>query len=416
MRGLWFLVILIFIEIYAFKGLRVMSIGMEPVWRRTISILYWMTTLITYCGFFYLFFKVRADGLHSVRAYSWFNIVVGVALLFITTKLVFSAFHLFNDIINWVKILYSKLTAPPVSEVHEGMTRVQFFNQVGLGLAAAWAGTMIYGMTKGKFSYRVLSEKLRFADLPKSFDGMRIVQISDMHLGSFNQDFEDVQKGFDLINSLDADYIFFTGDMVNNFSDEAEPWVERLKGLKARHGKFSILGNHDYGDYAMRDNPVAKGKSLQRLTEIHAEAGFKLMRNEHVYLERDGERIALLGCENWGIGFQQYGDLNKTLIATNQEDFKILLSHDPTHWQEKVLGKENIALTLSGHTHGAQMGLELPQFGIKFSPVSLRYKRWGGLYTENNQHLYINRGFGYIGFPGRVGMAPEITLIELNRA
>lgn len=414
--GWWFLVILVFLEIYAFKGLRVMSVGMEPVWRRTISIIYWLTTIATYGGFIYLMMKARTDGLHSVRAYSWFNIVVGMALLFITTKLLFSTFHLINDIVNWVKILYEKISSPPVSETHEGMTRVQFFNQVGLGLAAAWAGTMIYGMTKGKFSYRVLSEKLSFADLPKAFDGLRIVQISDMHLGSFNEDFEDVQRGFDLINSLDADYIFFTGDMVNNFSEEAEPWIERLNNLKARHGKFSILGNHDYGDYAMRDNPIEKAKSLQRLIQIHKEAGFRLLRNENVFLEKDGERIALLGSENWGLGFQQYGDLKKTMSGTSENDFKILLSHDPTHWQEHVLGKENIALTLSGHTHGAQMGLELPQLGIKFSPVSLRYKRWGGLYTEGVQHLYINRGFGYLGFPGRVGMAPEITLIEFRKA
>jgi len=416
MRGLWFLAILLFIELYAFKGLRVMSVGIDPFWRRTISILYWLTTLITYGGMFYIITKARAEGLHSDRAYLWFNIVAGSAILFITTKLLFGAFHLFNDIANGLKFIFSKLSAPPVSQTHEGITRVQFFNQLGLGVAAVWAGTMLYGMTKGKFGYRVLSENLSFTDLPNSFDGMRIVQISDMHLGSFNQDFEDVQKGFDLINSLDADYIFFTGDLVNNFSDEAEPWIDKLRSLKARYGKYSILGNHDYGDYAMRDKPVEKAKSFNRLTEIHGEAGFQLLRNEHVFLERNGQRIALLGSENWGMGFHQYGDLEKTMQGTAEDDFKILLSHDPTHWQEKVLGKENIALTLSGHTHGAQMGLELPQFGIKFSPISLRYKRWGGLYTEGRQYLYINRGFGFLGFPGRVGMAPEITLMELHRA
>ncbi len=416
MRGLWIIVVLIFIELYAFKGVRVMSVGMEPVWRRTISVLYWLTTIATYAGFFIILFRSRTEGVHGVKAYTWMNMAVGVALLFITVKLLFGSFHLINDLVNGVKFIWTKLTATPTSDTHEGMTRVQFFNQLGLGVAAAWAGTMLYGMYKGKFSYRVMTETLTFDNLPKAFDGMRIVQVSDMHLGSFNGDFEDVQKGFDLINSLDADYVFFTGDLVNNFSDEAEPWIERLKGITARHGKYSILGNHDYGDYAMGNNPTAKAQSFNRLTQIHGEAGFKLLRNENVIIEKDGQRLALLGCENWGVGFHQYGDLDKTLQGTNQDDFKILLSHDPTHWQEKVIGKQNIALTLSGHTHGAQMGLELPQFGIKFSPVSLRYKRWGGLYTEGKQHLYINRGFGYIGFPGRVGMAPEITLIELKTA
>jgi predicted MPP superfamily phosphohydrolase len=416
MRGLWVIIVLLFIEIYAFKGLRSMTIGMDPLWRKVISVVFWLTTVITYGGFLYFVQRARTGGSADMKIYGLMNIVVATALLFISLKLLFGTFHLLNDVVNGIKFLWTKVSAPPVSEVHEGMSRVQFFNQLGLGVAAAWAGTMLYGITRGKFNYRVMEETLAFPHLPASFDGLRIVQISDMHLGSFNRDFDSVQKGFDKISALEADYVFFTGDLVNNFSDEAEPWVDRLKGIKARHGKFAILGNHDYGDYAMSDNPEAKARSLNRIVEIFHEAGFRLLRNENVTLERNGERIALLGSENWGVGFHQYGDLEKTMQGVNPNDFMILLSHDPTHWQEQVIGKVPAALTLAGHTHGAQMGLELPQFGIKLSAARIRYKRWGGLYREGNQYLYINRGFGYIGFPGRIGMSPEITLLELKKA
>ncbi len=410
------LVLLTFIEVYAFMGLRNLMVNLDPMWRRVWTVLYWLTTFLVYACIVYMMIRwsQRHDG-QVDRNYGMLNFFVGFFLLCLTTKLLFSTFHLLNDVTRFGKWAYVRITEKPDAEPHEGMTRVQFFNQMGLGVAALWAGTMLYGMTKGKYAYRVLSETLTFPDLPEAFDGMRIIQISDMHLGSFREAFDDVQPGFDLINSLNPDYIFFTGDMVNNFADEAEPWIDRLKGLKANYGKFSILGNHDYGDYAMGDRPVEKAKSQQRLFEIHAESGFQLLRNQNVKLERNGQSIRLLGSENWGVGFHQYGDLNKTLEGASNEEFKILLSHDPTHWSEHVLGKHNIHLTLSGHTHGAQMGLELPQFGIKFSPVSIRYKRWGGLYSENNQHLYINRGFGFLGFPGRIGMAPEITLIEFKR-
>lgn len=415
MRGFWVIVVLLFVEIYAFKGLRSMTVGMEPLWRKLITATFWLTTIVTYGGFFYMVQRARTGTSAEMKVYGLMNVVVATALLFISVKLLFALFHLINDLVNGIKFLWTKVAAPPVSEAHEGMTRVQFFNQLGLGIAAAWAGTMLYGITRGKFNYRVIKETLSFPHLPSSFDGLRIVQISDMHLGSFNEDFESVQKGFDMISDLDADYVFFTGDLVNNFSDEAEPWVERLKGIKARYGKFAILGNHDYGDYAMRHNPEAKARSLNRIAEIYKEAGFRLLRNENVMLERNGERIAIVGSENWGVGFHQYGDLEKATRGVNTDDFIILLSHDPTHWQEHVIGKVPAALTLSGHTHGAQMGLELPQFGIKLSAAQIRYKRWGGLYQEGNQYLYINRGFGYIGFPGRIGMSPEITLIELKK-
>ena len=416
MRLLLTLLLFSGIELYAFKGLRMSLASFDPFWRKTILIAFWSTTVIAYGTIVFMMFNWTArHEWQGSRSYSLFNFAVGFFIIAVTTKLIFGTFHLVNDLANGMKWVAMKFFTQPESEPHEKMTRIQFFNQMGLGVAAVWAGSMIYGVTRGKFGYRVLSERIVFPDLPEAFDGVRIVQISDMHLGSFNEAFDDVQPGFDLINSLDADYVFFTGDMVNNFANEAEPWVERLAGIQAKGGKFSILGNHDYGDYAMGNKPELKKQSQERLFEIHKEAGFRLLRNENVLLERDGQSIRLLGSENWGLGFHQHGDLAKTMEGVTNEEFKILLSHDPTHWSEQVIGQTNIALTFSGHTHGAQMGVELPQFGIKLSPVSVRYKRWGGLYQEGSQYLYINRGFGFLAFPGRVGMAPEITLIELAR-
>jgi hypothetical protein len=416
MRFVVMLLLFVVIELYAFKGLRMMTAGIDPMWKRIFTWVFWISTFICYGLMLTVMMKwsQRHDP-NVVRTYNLFNFTVGFFIVTVSTKLIFGSFHLVNDLFNLGKWAIAEIFIKPTSESHERMTRSQFFNQAGLGVAALWAGSLLYGITRGKYAFRVIEQKLEFADLPEAFDGLRVVHISDMHLGSFREDFDEVQKGFDLINSLDADYVFFTGDMVNNYADEAEPWIDRLKGISARFGKFSVLGNHDYGDYAMGDLPEMKLRSQQRLAEIHAESGFRLLKNENVKVEKDGQSMRILGCENWGLGFHQYGDLDKTLEGSQDDEFKILLSHDPTHWSEHVYGKHNIALTLSGHTHGAQMGIELPQFGIKFSPVSLRYKRWGGLYNEANQYLHINRGFGFLAFPGRVGMAPEITLIELKR-
>jgi len=286
-----------------------------------------------------------------------------------------------------------------------------------LAASAFMFGSMLYGMTRGKYAYRILSEKISFPDLPEAFRGARIVQISDLHLGSFQDGGHDeVAEAVAMINELEPDYIFFTGDLVNFYAKEAESWISVFSQLKAKQGKYSIFGNHDYADYVHWDSDQDKGRNMQRLREIHGEMGFDLMTNEHRWLLKDGDRIALLGMENWGLGFAQYGNLHKTMEGVDENAFKILLSHDPTHWESEVMGKKNIHLTFSGHTHGAQFGLELPSLGIKFSPSEIRYKRWGGLYREGSQYLYVNRGFGFLAFPGRVGMPPEITCIDLDKA
>ena len=251
--------------------------------------------------------------------------------------------------------------------------------------------------------------------MPKAFDGYRLTQISDIHAGSFD-DVEKVKYAVNLINEQQSDVILFTGDMVNNKAEELEPFMTIFDKLKAKDGVFSILGNHDYGDYVTWESEEAKRKNLENLKILEKRLGFDLLLNESRYLEKDGERIALIGVENWGIvGFKQAGDLKVASAGIKKDDFKILLSHDPTHWEKQVLKDDyHYHLTLSGHTHGMQFGIEIPGW-IKWSPIKWRYKYWAGIYQINGEYINVNRGFGYLAFPGRVGVWPEITVIELKK-
>ncbi len=258
---------------------------------------------------------------------------------------------------------------------------------------------------------------MSFANLPAWADGLRIVHISDIHIGSFFNNHDAVQRGIDMVNELKPDLILFTGDMVNNYADELVGWEDTLSKLNARLGKFSILGNHDYGDYVTWPNAEVRAENIEKLKQYHKKIGFRLLLNEKVnFGAENDESIEILGVENWGLGgFSQYGKLSEAMKDSDEKKFQILLSHDPSHWDAEVMGKTSIEITLSGHTHGMQFGVEIPGI-IKWSPVKYRYPRWGGLYTVGKQHLYVNRGFGYIGFPGRVGMPPEITFFELQKA
>lgn len=270
----------------------------------------------------------------------------------------------------------------------------------------------IDGIIFGKYRHTVRKVKLRFKNLPESFKGYKIVQISDVHSGSFFNPLK-LQKAIDLINEQDADVVLFTGDMVNNYADEFKPFIPLFKSIKAKDGKFSILGNHDYGDYGAWNSREEKAQNIPTLKNYQAEAGFKMLRNENIALEKNGEKIYLLGVENWGIKpFPQYGDLDKALKGVPEDAIKVLMSHDPTHFDEVVKKhKTNVHLTLSGHTHGMQFGLDLKN--IKWSPVKFKYKKWADLYESEGKYLYVNRGFGVIAYPGRVGINPEITVIEL---
>lgn len=293
-------------------------------------------------------------------------------------------------------------------------SRRRFVSLIGMGVAAIPFAGMIYGMLWGRYNYRVVKHTLYFDDLPEAFDGYRVVHISDIHSGSFDNA-EKVQYGIDMINAQHADVIFFTGDLVNNKAEEMRPWIAHFKQLHAKDGVYSVLGNHDYGDYVQWDSPDEKAKNLETLKQIHQQLGFCLLNNESVFLSRGQQRIAVLGVENWGQGFVKKGNLKQALSQVDKKDFKILLSHDPTHWQYEVLKDPNfIHLTLSGHTHGMQFGIEIPGV-IKWSPAGWRYKYWGGVYKEKDRYINVNRGFGYLAFPGRVGMPPEITVIELKK-
>ena len=302
------------------------------------------------------------------------------------------------------------------SEHKANVPRRTFISIAGQASAGLLLGAFAHGMTFGRRGYHVRRYDVPMSNLPEALDGVRIVQISDAHLGSFLNQFDTVEPGLKMVRELKPDLLCFTGDLVNDHSDEAEPWISRFRELEGRYGKFSILGNHDYADYARRTDEERE-TIRSRTKAIHGEMGFDLLLNEHRVVEINGEQLLLLGVENWGRGFRQSGDLDAARNGTLSELPTVLLSHDPTHWEEKVMGdKAPVELTLSGHTHGMQMGLEIPSLGIKLSPSRLRYKRWGGLYTEGGQHLHVNRGFGVLGFPGRIGMPPEITELTLRKA
>jgi len=293
--------------------------------------------------------------------------------------------------------------------------RRKLISQIAIGLAAIPFASLLYGMFRGKYNFKVLSYKLEYDDLPEAFEGFKIAQISDIHSGSFDSP-KKVQYGVDLVNAQDADVVFFTGDLVNNRAEEILPWIQTFKKINAKHGVYSILGNHDYGDYSPWESPEAKKKNMEDLKKAQKKMSWDLLLNESRFIEKQGQRIAILGVENWGSGgFKKAGDLNKALSNVAAEDFKILMSHDPSHWEAEVIPHPfNIHLTLSGHTHGMQFGIEIPGW-VKWSPIKWRYKQWAGIYEKLNQRLNVNRGFGYLAYPGRVGIWPEVTVITLNR-
>ncbi len=293
-------------------------------------------------------------------------------------------------------------------------SRRKFIGQLALGIAAIPFISILYGVTKGKYNFKVLKYTLHFDDLPAAFDGYQISQISDIHSGSFDNK-EKIEYAVDLVNKQASDVIMFTGDLVNSASKEMRPWKSTFSKLKAPDGVFSILGNHDYGDYTRWPSEEAKAENFQELLDIQKEMGFDLLRNESRFIEKEDARLAIIGVENWGKGFKQKGDLALASSKVDTNDFKILLSHDPSHWQYEVVKDPNqYHLTLSGHTHGMQFGIEIPGV-VKWSPIKWRYKYWAGIYEKAGQYINVNRGFGFLAFPGRVGIWPEISVITLKK-
>ncbi len=360
-------------------------------------------------GNFIFQFVSSSEGrvLSPIKSYAF-----GFLLAYMSLNLILVIILLGEDIFRGSAGLYGKLVS---KQQFDFSTRRKFISQVALGLAAIPFTSLLYGMYRGKYNFKVLKYTLHFEDLPSAFDGYRITQISDIHSGSFDNK-EKIEYAVDLINEQKSDVLLFTGDLVNNKATEMLPWKETFGRLKAKDGKFSVLGNHDYGDYVDWNSAEEKAQNLEDLKTIQKDIGFDLLLNESRYLEKDGQRLALVGVENWGKGgFKKAGDLGKASEHIQSDDFKILMSHDPSHWDEKVLNDPyHYHLTLSGHTHGMQFGIEIPGW-IKWSPSKWRYKHWAGIYTELGQHINVNRGFGYLGYPGRVGIWPEITVIELKK-
>jgi len=402
--------ILLLLDGYVFKGLSLLLTSTQNPWRLVIKLFYWALSLLLLFQLINIFTHLDDFRINRPESFRFWS---GIFFVFLISKLVFISFHLVDDLI-WIfkKVVYL-FSSKSTNFSGKSIDRSIFITQLGLVVSAFFLSSFTYGVIKGRYAFQIFKEKIKFSNLPKAFDGLRIVQISDLHLGSFVTDFEEVSPAIAMINDLKPDLILFTGDMVNVHASEAEPWIEMFSKLKAKYGMYSVFGNHDYCDYG-KYSPQEKAKSIQRLKEIHQEMGFTLLEDEHCYIQRNDQKIALVGMHNWGKDFHKVGDLNKSLEGLPDNYFKILLSHDPSLWEETVKGKLNIDLTLSGHTHGMQMGVEIPFLNLKWSPVKWRYKRWAGLYNVGKNYIYINRGFGFLGFPGRVGIKPEITLLELH--
>ena len=407
----WMIALLMFLlDLYVFQAVKTVANHQSDKARMMISVVYWIVSALTLAALL-LFPYVQALQTSVIFRNYVFAILVGLFL----AKLIGSLFFLSDDIRRFFYWIY--LTIAPNKSVATdseggGIPRSVFMSWLGLGIGGTLFGSLLYGFGN-KYKYRLQKIPLAFPHLPASFKGLKIIHISDIHSGSFN-DIAAVSKGVDMILQQKPDLILFTGDLVNDRATEMKPYMHVFNRLKAPLGVYSSLGNHDYGDYVSWPNPEAKAANLQSLKEVHAELGWRLLMNEHVILEKAGERIALLGIENWGAKgrFPKYGKMHEAHPGTENIPFKILLSHDPSHWDAEVKVKyPDVDLMLAGHTHGMQFGIENPYF--KWSPVQWMYKQWAGLYESGNQKLYVNRGYGFIGYPGRVGILPEITLLEL---
>jgi predicted MPP superfamily phosphohydrolase len=406
-----FISIMLLLDTYIFQVVRSVCQNISPKARTIIYVIYWGITVLAVAGFL-LFVFTDADLLpRKLRTYM-FATILGLFM----AKFVGLVFFLLDDLrrlIQWTagKLFYNNTEVE--TSVGDGISRSAFLSWLGLAAGGGLFTTLIYGYSN-KYNYKVKNIQLAYDNLPAGFKGMKILQISDIHSGSF-MDKKAVQHGIDMILAQNADIILFTGDLVNDKATEMKDYMDVFNQLKAPMGVYSTLGNHDYGEYVSWPNGgITKAQNLENVKKIHGELGWRLLMNEHVILKRNGDEIALLGIENWSAKarFPKHGRMDLAYPGTEKYPFKILMSHDPSHWDAQVKPDySDIDLTLSGHTHGMQFGIEIP--GFKWSPVQYMYQEWAGLYEDAKQKLYVNRGFGFIGYPGRVGIMPEITVIEL---
>ena len=392
-------------DFYAFQSFR--SLTKNPI----AILIYSIATLIILGNIVYQ--SVNFD--RSIGISSGFYSAFALFILFYIPKLILIVFVFGEDIFRLFEGIYNYFISNKITSNDSFFNgRRKFISQIALGVASIPFISILYGITKGKYNYKILTYTLFFDDLPVEFDGYKITQISDIHSGSFDNKAK-VEYGVKLINDQKSDVIMFTGDLVNSKTSEINPWKSTFSKLKAKDGVFSVLGNHDYGDYVKWPTEEAKKDNFSEMLKSQKEMGFKLLLNESRYIEKKDSRLAIIGVENWGKGFSKKGNLKKAISNIKSNDFKILLSHDPSHWEYEVLKeKMHFQLTLSGHTHGMQFGIEIPGL-IKWSPAKWRYKFWAGLYERAGQYLNVNRGFGYLAFPGRVGIWPEISVITLKK-
>jgi predicted MPP superfamily phosphohydrolase len=404
LRWLIFISIYTLIDIYAFQAIKTLT---RNPW---VAIGYILASIIVLGVLIYqLSFSGSARLMMGGKMY-----IFGFFLTLLAPKLLLIVFMFGEDIFRVIAGLFSKLGIVDNGTGLHIPSRRKFISTIALGAAAIPFVSLLYGMSHGKYNYKVLKYALEFDDLPEAFDGFTITQISDIHSGSFTNA-EKVKYAVDLVNEQKSDVVLFTGDLVNNVVEEMDQWKSVFSTIEAKEGVFSVLGNHDYGDYVKWESAEAKETNLNSLKQLQGEMGWNLLLNEHHFIERNNERLAIVGVENWGEnGFKKAGDLDAACNGVSNEDFKILMSHDPSHWKAQVKNdNRHFQLTLSGHTHGMQFGIEIPGW-IKWSPVKYQYTHWAGIYEEFGRFINVNRGFGYLGYPGRVGIWPEITVIQLK--
>lgn len=404
-----FVVLIVVLDLYSWQALRVLI--ENPQYLRIARRVHFLLGVFTVIMLLILLFVPVLAPLKDFKTYFY-----AMTIAIYMSKLIVVFFLIFDDIIRLFRWIFQELFySTSVADIEGGsdLGRLKFLSQAGLLIGGGLLAMLTKGLIKGGYDYQVHYTKLKLKNLPDAFRGLKILQISDIHSGSWRDEHK-VQQGIEMIRQQKADVVFFTGDLVNNSADEVTPWMQHLSAIKAPMGVYSILGNHDYGDYLAWDSAEAKAQNLQNLKEAHRQLGWKLMTNEHTYLERGDAKIGLIGVENWGLGkrWPKYGKLKESMIGMEDVPVKILLSHDPSHWEAEVTtNHQDIDLMFAGHTHGMQFGVEWGKF--RWSPSRWAYKQWADLYQDKEQFLYVNRGFGFLGFPGRVGILPEITVIEL---
>lgn len=405
----WIILIffLFLLDLYVYQAFKLFIKGLSPAWETGLSIAYWMVPVLLIILLLMDQFipdePNQMPGLVHARAFM---------ICLYLPKLLALPILLIDDVRRGIFWLINNMG----SEITYNPSRSRFLTTTGFILGSIPFVALVYGMIRNPYRYKVFRTKLPIKSLPEALEGLKIVQISDIHTGSFTYK-EPVKESVKLINELEPDLVFFTGDLVNDRTEEALDYIDVFEKITAKHGVFSVLGNHDYGDYASWPNAAAKAENLEAMKEVHRRLGWDLLNNENRSLTIQGEKVEVIGVENFSAKgrFPKYGKLDQACVGCEKDaSLRLLLSHDPSHWEYEVVPKyPEIQITFSGHTHGMQFGVEIPGW-VKWSPIRYVYKQWAGLYQQGDQYLYVNRGLGFIGYPGRVGILPEITLLELT--